>query len=162
MADRHCDEIPYSTCKVASLVRKSMFDFFGLLEVSGAQYSVYIYRNEKSGEQIFVRADVILSVLTHTDFIDHFAMAVAEKASSDEAWSNVKVDLSTGGTRFVRSWTHDFPNDRGIDAFLSEAAVFIEEHIDELHCLESLQYPTANEIEGIYSLFLQPNSANTR
>lgn len=137
-------DIPYGTCQAARIRPKGKGKFSGSLCVGGVSYDVSITRDEDHGEQDRVWARVRLVEDVSSGVVDSYAISVAEKALADDEWSRLKVDLRDGETAYMRTWTHDFPDDHGMDSFLSEAARFIESHIGELfglnpsgcHCVD--------------------------
>lgn len=129
------NEIPYGTCQVAQIRPEGKGKFSGTLTVEGIPYGVFITRDVRRGVDERVWARVTITKEVSAAAIDVYASAIAEKALSSDEWGRVKVDLRDGETAYMRTWTHDLPNDRDIDAFLAEAARFIGAHIQEHYSL---------------------------
>ncbi|MBR3315279.1 MAG: hypothetical protein IKG18_14220 [Atopobiaceae bacterium] len=130
--DENLDSIPYIGCEMASIQPRSKDEFTGTLVVDGDSYDVSITRDMRFGEEDRVCARVSLVDEANRRAIDRYALWVAQKATEDATWCNVKVDLRDGETAYMRTWTHDFPDDGGMDKFLESAAAFIHSNIFDL------------------------------
>lgn len=137
--DKHAD-IPFTTCKNAYIRPKDETDFSGMMHVDGERYLVAITRvmdAKRDIPRVWARVEILDSLSGEAKL--ELAKKAATQGRKDPAWEPVKVDLRNGRTAFMKTWTHGYPDDAAMDAFLADAKRFIEQHGGELNASSPLE-----------------------
>ena len=133
------DEVPYGTCRIATIRPEDPGVFKGTLVLGRLEYPVEIVHVGDMLKPSRVLARVILNIPRYESHsrVNSYAKLVAARAlEGDERWGNVKVNLRDGTTAYVRKWSSWIPDNESMDMFLAEVAGFIVGSADEFSDME--------------------------